>query len=1270
VAPVRIALGFLLGALLLVSVPVSAQNSALAMEATSSYEPGQLLIQLNAGEQPSSLSGSYSQINLKPVRLLSRRMNIWLFEYSGARLKAADNQAILNDVRGRPSVSLAQFNHFVEARATTPNDPFFNQQWALNNTGQTGGTADADIDAPEAWDIATSGLTATGDQIVVAIIDGGFDLAHQDLDFWKNTEEIPSNSIDDDSNGYIDDYNGWNSSSHSGTITSASHGTHVAGIAGARGNNGIGISGVNWGVKLMVVQAYSTTEATTVESYGYVLEQRARYNESNGLHGAFVVATNSSFGINSGQPWNYPLWCAMYDSLGAQGILSAAATANASVNVDIEGDMPTACPSNYLITVTNTTSIDTRNSGAAFGPTTIDLGAPGTDVYSTLPGDTYGSNTGTSMASPHVAGAIGLMYAVACPTFVAACKTNPGPMALQMKQYLLDGVDPIAALAGITVTGGRLNAFHAIQQLQTDPCGVLIQHTSLPDTKDAANPYEVKCTIFDPDSALIADSLLLYYELSSVWYRNTLTATGQPPEYHGYIPAQSPGTIINYYLRAHSSSGNADTTQVYTFWVIDYRVILSPALSLDSGAVGDTVWYGLSCTNDGVYNDAFNLTTEQADWVTSLWDDAGTTPITSTATLAPSASYPFKVRVIVSSESMFGDTDTSQVVATSQSSGAVQTTATLRTISIGQALALPFYDTFLSMAIQAGFWVYNRGAAIDDWAINQPSGLYALRLNGDPVGADTIVSQEINLNVAQGVNLTYAYEQTGRGDAPEAGDDLYFEYLNDLGQWRILKHHLGADSSMSSFANVSVALPPDAHHAGFRLRIRNKATIGVLDDWFVDDVRIDYGPNVSLSPLSFTRTVLQDDSTHDQLQITNTGPGNLGYSLTPIPVLSPLFNRLVQEGRVNPYSYPEAATEYREAKGDNTVNLGPAVVYNAGGPDDWGYIWMDSDEPGGPIFNWIDIETTGTDITSGLRDDNFIGPFPLPFSFPFYDSSYANFYVSSNGVLGFGPVANYDYAGNVVLPSTSSTTPMNVICWCWDDLNILDPDNQGGKVVYKTVGSDFVIQYARFPEYELGVNPGDVITAEIILSPNGNIKLQYQTIGPGFDILGNTIGIQDRTGTKGMTVAFNTDYLHNNLAVKIDRPREWLSVAPSSGELPAGQTANVQLSFSGVDMDTGSYQASLRVSSNDGDSTDAVQLLPVYFRVTMPPYVCGDASGEQFVDISDVVVLIAYIFSGGRPPYPWQAGDANCDGIVDISDVVYLIAYIFAGGARPCASCM
>ncbi len=453
-----------LSALLLIACLLSTATMARTGD---DIVPGNLIVQMQYKKDINNVVSAMNEANpnakVRVDKVLSETLNIWLLKFD---VDGISEYKALTDVQVHPDVAVAQYDHANIKPRVCPNDTNFGDMWAMFNDGTNGSGGTADISACDAWDVTTGGFTAQNDRIVVAVVDGGFDLNHEDMNWWVNSGEVPNNNQDDDNNGYVDDVNGWDAVANDGDVMFNGqfddHGTHVAGTVGAIGDNNLGVTGVNQDVDVMPITGSSGQESVVVAAYGYVLKQREIYNQTNGAQGAFVVATNSSFGVDGADPNNYPIWCAFYDSLGAYGILSATATANNNVNVDVDGDVPTACPSDYMISVTNTNSQDQRAT-AGYGLTTIDLGAPGSDIMSTEPNDTYGRKTGTSMATPHIAGTIGLMWAAACDQMITDYKANPGALAMTMRNYLLnDGWDAAADLNGETVTGGRLNLHKAV----------------------------------------------------------------------------------------------------------------------------------------------------------------------------------------------------------------------------------------------------------------------------------------------------------------------------------------------------------------------------------------------------------------------------------------------------------------------------------------------------------------------------------------------------------------------------------------------------------------------------------------------------------------------------------------------------------------------------------------------------------------------------------------------------------------------------------------
>ncbi len=464
---------------------------------------GDLLVQLPNEISPDQLTKEFTYFNgnptyLKVERKLKSDFNIWLLHFDQNLINETH---FLNHLRNHRLIEFAQFNHLLTERQTVPDDPEFFQQWHWVNDASNPGIDDADVDADLAWDITTGGTTVQGDTIVVCVMEGA-NRQHEDLqgNLWTNVNEIPGDNMDNDLNGYIDDIEGWNNGQDNGEITFSGHGTAVSGMIGAVGNNALGVTGINWNVKIMHVVVGGLNDANVMEAYNYPLVMRRMYNESGGTEGAFIVATNASWGIDFGQPEDAPLWCNMYDVLGEEGILNCGATANNNVDIDDVGDLPTACPSDFMVSVTATNNEDLRTF-SAYGLTQVDLGAPGGGVY-TLSGNGYNFTSGTSFASPCTAGIIALLYSAPCSNIGVQALQDPQGAALMVRDYLYSGVDETPQLLLETVTGGRANAFNSLQ-LILENCG----SCPTPGSLSAENLSDTSATLswFESDSVLVSD---------------------------------------------------------------------------------------------------------------------------------------------------------------------------------------------------------------------------------------------------------------------------------------------------------------------------------------------------------------------------------------------------------------------------------------------------------------------------------------------------------------------------------------------------------------------------------------------------------------------------------------------------------------------------------------------------------------------------------------------------------------------------------------------
>ncbi len=260
-----------------------------------------------------------------------------------------------------------------------------------------------------------------------------------------------------------------------------------------------------------------------------------------------------------------------------------------------------------------------------------------------------------------------------------------------------------------------------------------------------------------------------------------------------------------------------------------------------------------------------------------------------------------------------------------------------------------------------------------------------------------------------------------------------------------------------------------------------------------------------------------------------------------------------------------------EKKGDaaQTAAAPPGFVTDGfGGPDGFGYSWIDSDESGGPVFNWVDISGTGTSVV--LTDDATTGRIPLGMTFPFYGVTQDSIRIAANGFLNFGAVASG--ITNATIPTVA--TPNNIICPFWDDLN----PALGGTIHYLATDTQFIVQYTGIKRFD---SPNPAQTFQVILNADGSILFQYLTVNA--PVNSTTVGIENATGTVGLLVAFNAAYLHNNLAVRISAgdPCGWItSVTPASGSVSPGGFDQVTIDVDATGLVAGTYNCEFKIYSN------------------------------------------------------------------------------------------
>ncbi len=421
------------------SLGVIAGVEARTLSAEIPHVPGEVVVKVKKGFLGSFL-GKKSFLGAE----VKKSMGLLAGEFVVLKSQSKSTLSLISDLKRMPEVLYAEPNFIYKAINFT-SDPMYGKLWGMANTGRNEpnrngdfsgsvGTSGADLNAEKAWDI-TKGTK----NVVIAVIDTGIDYNHPDLkdNIWVNSKEIAGNNVDDDANGYVDDIHGWNANANNGNpMDGNSHGTHCAGTIGAKHGNGIGVAGVMSDVSLMAVKFLSDEGSGSLADAVEAIDYATKMNVD--------IMSNSWGGGGFSQTLEDAIKAAK-----AKGILFVAAAGNDSTNNDSAPHYPSNYQVDNVVSVAAHTHQDSLASFSCYGKRTVHVAAPGHNILSTTPNNTYKVYSGTSMATPHVSGVLGLFIA-----------ENGRQEVKAVRDRLMATTVPSGAYRKTTIAGGRVDAYN------------------------------------------------------------------------------------------------------------------------------------------------------------------------------------------------------------------------------------------------------------------------------------------------------------------------------------------------------------------------------------------------------------------------------------------------------------------------------------------------------------------------------------------------------------------------------------------------------------------------------------------------------------------------------------------------------------------------------------------------------------------------------------------------------------------------------------------